>query len=126
MKLHILKVTDSNDHLCDPMYYTIKFLRERVVSDFYDNWGECEITKEQIIESDEKVYEYMSHFGFDIETILTITENDIPKRSNVIEVDVAFYHPDDENGNVDETKKVYDEEGMLQEFEYKLKQIIKS
>ena len=124
MKLHILKVTDSNDHLCDPMYYTIKFLRERVVSDFYDNWGECEITKEQIIESDEKVYEYMSHFGFDIETILTITENDIPKRSNVIEVDVAFYHPDDENGNVDETKKVYDEEGMLQEFEYKLKQLI--
>ena len=124
MKLHILKVTDSNDHLCDPMYYTIKFLRERVVSDFYDNWGECEITKEQIIESDEKVYEYMSHFGFDIETILTITENDIPKRSNVIEVDIAFYHPDDENGNVDETKKVYDEEGMLQEFEYKLKQLI--
>ena len=126
MKLHILKVTDSNDHLSDPMYYTIKFLRERVVSDFYDNWGECEITKEQIIESDKKVYEYMSYFGFDIETILTITENDIPKRSNVIEVDVAFYHPDDENGNVDETKKVYDEEGMLQEFEYKLKQIIKS
>ena len=124
MKLHILKVTDSNDHLCDPMYYTIKFLRERVVSDFYDNWGECEITKEQIIESDKKVYEYMAYFGFDIETILTITENDIPKRSNVIEVDVAFYHPDDENGNVDETKKVYDEEGMLQEFEYKLKQLI--
>ena len=124
MKLHILKVTDRNDHLCDPMYYTIKFLRERVVSDFYDNWGECEITKEQIIERDKKVYEYMSHFGFDIETILTITENDIPKRSNVIEVDIAFYHPDDENGNVDETKKVYDEEGMLQEFEYKLKQLI--
>ena len=124
MKLHILKVTDSNDHLCDPMYYTIKFLRERVVSDFYDNWGECEITKEQIIESDKKVYEYMAYFGFDIETILTITENDIPKRSNVIEVDIAFYHPDDENGNVDETKKVYDEEGMLQEFEYKLKQLI--
>jgi hypothetical protein len=34
-------------------------------------------------------------------------------------VDIAFYHPDD-----DETKKVYDEEGMLQEFENKLKQLI--
>lgn len=42
----------------------------------------------------------------------------IPK--NVIEVDIAFYHPND-----DETIKVYDEEGMLEEFEYKLKQIIK-
>lgn len=119
MKLHILKVTDRDDHLCDPMYYTIKSLRERVVSDFYDNWGECEITKEQIIESDEKVYDYMSHFGFDIETILTLTENDIPKRSNVIEVDVAYYHPND-----DETIKVYDIEGMTQEFDNKLSNII--
>ena len=36
-----------------------------------------------------------------------------------IEVDVAFYHPDD-----DETKKVYDEEGMREEFENKLKELI--
>jgi hypothetical protein len=40
-------------------------------------------------------------------------------KKNVIEVDIAFYHPND-----DETIKVYDEEGMLEEFEYKLKQII--
>jgi hypothetical protein len=39
---------------------------------------------------------------------------------NVIEVDIAFYHPDD-----DETKKVYDIEGMLEEFEHKLNKIIK-
>ena len=45
-------------------------------------------------------------------------------KPNVIEVDIAFYHPEDENGNVDETTKVYDEEGMTQEFEYKLQQII--
>ena len=42
-------------------------------------------------------------------------------KKNVIEVDISFYHPDD-----DETKKVYDEEGMLEEFDYKLKQVIKS
>jgi hypothetical protein len=47
-------------------------------------------------------------------------------RMNVIEVDVAFYHPEDENGNVDETKKVYDEEGMREEFEYKLDCIIRN
>jgi hypothetical protein len=45
-------------------------------------------------------------------------------KPNVIEVDISFYHPEDENGIVDETTKVYDEEGMTEEFEYKLKQII--
>ena len=47
-------------------------------------------------------------------------------KPNVIEVDIAFYHPVDENGIVDETKKVYDEEGMLEEFEYKLNCLIKN
>ena len=47
-------------------------------------------------------------------------------KPNVIEVDIAFYHPEDENGIVDETKKVYDEEGMLEEFQYKLDCIIKN
>jgi hypothetical protein len=45
-------------------------------------------------------------------------------KKNVIEVDIAFYHPEDENGIVDETIKVYDEEGMLEEFEYKLKLLV--
>ena len=40
---------------------------------------------------------------------------------NVIEVDISFYHPDD-----DETKRVYDIEGMTQEFEYKLDCVIKN
>ena len=42
-------------------------------------------------------------------------------KPNVIEVDIAFYRPDD-----DETIKVYDIEGMTQEFEYKLDCIIKN
>ena len=41
--------------------------------------------------------------------------------SNTIEVDISFYHPND-----DETKRVYDEEGMLEEFQYKLDCIIKN
>jgi len=40
-------------------------------------------------------------------------------KPNVIEVDISFYHPND-----DETKKVYDVEGMREEFENKLKQLI--
>ena len=44
--------------------------------------------------------------------------------SNKIEVDISFYHPEDENGNVDETLKVYDVEGMREEFEYELNHLI--
>jgi hypothetical protein len=40
---------------------------------------------------------------------------------NVIKVDIAFYHPND-----DETKRVYDEEGMREEFEYKMDCIIRN
>lgn len=38
--------------------------------------------------------------------------------SNKIEVDISYYHPND-----DETKKVYDIEGMTEEFNNKLKQL---
>ena len=62
-----------------------------------------------------------------IKDMLDGIENAINNLSmDVIEVDIAYYHPDDENGIVDETKKVYDEEGMEEEFQYKLKQVIKS
>jgi len=46
---------------------------------------------------------------------------------NVIKVDVAFYHPYiNEDNEVDESRKVYDIEGMREEFEYKLDCIIKN
>ena len=38
---------------------------------------------------------------------------------NVIEVDISYYHPDE-----NESIKIYDEEGMREEFENKLKQLI--
>ena len=40
---------------------------------------------------------------------------------NVIEVDIAFYHPND-----NEEVRVYDEEGMREEFEYKMNCVIKN
>lgn len=43
---------------------------------------------------------------------------------NVIEVDVAYYHPDDENGNVDEDKQIYDLEGMLEEYHQKVQNLL--
>jgi hypothetical protein len=62
-------------------------------------------------------YSGMQHMDTKHETEYSQTM--VYKHKNTIEVDIAFYHPDD-----DETKKVYDEEGMLQEFENKLKQLI--
>jgi len=45
-------------------------------------------------------------------------------KKNVIEVDIMFNHPEDEDGNVDETIKVYDVEGMREEFEYELNHLL--
>ena len=57
-----------------------------------------------------------------IKDMLEGIENAINKLLvDVIEVDIAFYHPND-----DETKRVYDEEGMREEFEYKLDCVIKN
>ena len=47
-----------------------------------------------------------------------ITKQILSTNNKTIEVDISFFHPND-----DETKKVYDVEGMREEFEYKLKQL---
>ena len=57
-----------------------------------------------------------------ITSMLEGIENAINNLSmEVIEVDISFYHPND-----DESKRVYDEEGMREEFEYKMDCIIKN
>lgn len=80
MKLHILKIIDCDDHLCDPMYFTIKGLREQVLNEWYDIWCErftdTPQTKEEIETDDEKLFDFMNDKGFGVETILTITEKD--------------------------------------------------
>lgn len=124
MNIQVLKITDQDDQFADDMYYTIKGLREQVLNEWYDEWypdedNQPEQTKEEIETDDEKLYDFMNERGFNIEFIITITEDEIPKKTNVIEVGISYYHPDD-----DETKKVYDIEGMTEEFENKLKQLI--
>lgn len=78
MKIDILKLKDTDDVWSDEMYFTIKGLRDAVLNNFYDNWDSSPITKQEIIESDKKMFEYLTSFKYDIETILTITENDLP------------------------------------------------
>jgi len=69
-----------------------------------------DLSHEQLV----KFYDRMCANVTDYETFCT----NPPK---TIEVDISFYHPND-----DETKRVYDEEGMREEFEYKMDCIIKN
>jgi hypothetical protein len=82
MKLHILKVTDRDDYTSDPSYYTLKRLREQILHVWYDTWDEGrdepqDYTKEQIKDSDDDLIAWLDGWGFDVEVIYTITENDL-------------------------------------------------
>jgi hypothetical protein len=79
MKLHILKIKDRSDVWSDDMYYTIKGLRERVLTDWFDEWESMptEEMREKLKTDDEYMFDWLSGWKYDIETILTITENDL-------------------------------------------------
>ena len=82
MKLHILKIKDRDDIWSDPMYYTIKGLRETIINVWYDTWDEDreepqDYTKEQIKESNDDMFSWLNSWGYDVEVILTITEKDL-------------------------------------------------
>ena len=77
----------------------------------------------QLHESSNWIYEisnYEENNEPHIKDMLEGIQNAINKLSmDVIEVDISFYHPED-----DETIKVYDVEGMREEFEYELNHLL--
>jgi hypothetical protein len=79
MKLHILKIKDRSDVWSDDMYYTIKGLRERVLTDWFDEWETMptEEMREKLKTDDEYMFDWLSGWKYDVEVILTITENDL-------------------------------------------------
>jgi hypothetical protein len=76
------------------------------------------------VENEEEIEEVKEIIGSKV--VEYLMKQILPKNKNVIEVDISFYHPEDENGKVDETKKIYDLDGMNDEFRYKLRQVIKN
>jgi hypothetical protein len=68
------------------------------------------------VENEEEVEEVREIIGSKV--VSFITKQILSTNDKTIEVDISFFHPND-----DETKKVYDIEGMTEEFEYKLKQL---
>jgi hypothetical protein len=82
MKIEVLRVTDR-DGSSDPSYFTIKTLRDQILNEWYDIWGEVhkpheqDYTKEQIKNSNEDMFAWLNGWGYDVEEVLTITEKDI-------------------------------------------------
>ena len=83
-RISIYKIKDRSDIWSDDMFYTLKGLRDQVLNEWYDIWGEGkeepqDYTKEQIESSDEDLFDWLNGWGYDVETILEITEDDFPK-----------------------------------------------
>ena len=68
------------------------------------------------VENEEEVEGVKEIIGSKVVDFMT---KQILSSKNVIEVDIMFNHPDD-----DETIKVYDVEGMREEFEYELQHLL--
>ena len=90
------------------------------VNEMINNGWEIVCSHQVVVRREQNRYSGSQHM--DTLNQLEYTQTMCKKfKPNVIEVDIAFYHPDD-----DETIKVYDIEGMTQEFDNKLSNIIKN
>lgn len=83
-RISVYLVTDRDDPWSDLMYYTLNGLRDIILTSWYDTWVEGndepqKYTKEQIKNSDEDLFSWLNIWGYDVETILEITEDDFLK-----------------------------------------------
>jgi hypothetical protein len=92
-------------------------LNKKIEEMFIDGWEPVGSHSSVLVHSQNR-YAGSQHMDTIHETEYSITMQKIV--NNSINVDIAFYHPND-----DETIKVYDEEGMREEFEFKLANLIK-
>lgn len=79
MKLDILKITDRDDSNSDDQYFTIKSLREQILNEWFEIWESMptEEIREKLKTDDEYMFDWLSGWGFNVEVILTITENNL-------------------------------------------------
>jgi hypothetical protein len=99
--------------------HSVQDLTRRVNEHIKEGW--TPIGSHQVVESHrQNRYSGTQHMDTRIEHDYSQTL--IKKLSlDTINVDISYYHPDD-----NENEKVYDVEGMREEFEYKLDCIIKN
>ena len=92
-------------------------LNKRIEEMSADGWEPIGSHSAVVVHSQNR-YAGSQHMDTINETEYSITMQKVV--NNTINVDIAFYHPND-----DESIKIYDEEGMREEFEYKLSNLIK-
>ena len=79
--IHIWRMTNRDDQFEDASYYSTKELRDYVVNDCYDNWEEGNEdedtpTKEQLMQDDNILLDYLDTWGFNLECIASIRQED--------------------------------------------------
>jgi hypothetical protein len=77
----IYKITDGDHKKDKPKYYTLKGLRNYILTDLWDYWdniggdGANDFSKKEIEESDEYLFAYLDRWRYKVNRIL-ITDNE--------------------------------------------------
>jgi hypothetical protein len=93
-------------------------INSKISEMIYDGWEPLG-SHQVVVRREQNRYSGQQHM--DTINQLEYTQTMVKKVKTTIEVDISFYHPND-----NEDEKVYDEEGMREEFEYKLDCLIKN
>jgi len=98
----------------------IAFIEEYAMDEIENVKDALKIAKMSIKELEQNVDSIIAYYKETHKTIIKFIAPNIPTE---IAISVMGYHPEDENGNVDESKMVYDFEEMANEFEQKLSEL---
>ena len=80
--IHIWRMTNRDDTFEDAAYYSTKQLRDYIVNDCYDCWEEGNEqdedtpTKEQLMQDDNILLDYLDTWGYNLECIASIRQED--------------------------------------------------
>jgi hypothetical protein len=79
-KIIVYKITDKDD-LADTKYFTLKGLRNYILSDMWDRWNDIDelandYSKKEIEKSDEYLFAYLETWNIQVERIAVLNERD--------------------------------------------------
>ena len=79
--IKVYSMKDREDVWSDTEYYTIEGLRRRTLNDWLDEWETIptEEMREKLKTDDEYLFDWLNGWGYNIENVLTIPEEDFPK-----------------------------------------------
>jgi hypothetical protein len=77
-KIIVYKITDEDD-LADTKYFTLKGLRNYILTDMWDRWNDIDesandYSKKEIQKSDEYLFAYLETWNIQVERIAVLNE----------------------------------------------------